>query len=93
MILPLVASYTDHAVSITVAIKDQMTLAIGCVIELSVRILLFILPLLTIMSWVAQSKGSVENSMTLHFDGFQSLALFGSVLLVNYIIQGGKSDW
>ncbi|QSS58692.1 hypothetical protein I7I51_08121 [Histoplasma capsulatum] len=31
--------------------------------------------------------------MTLYFDGFQIAVLFVSVLLVNYLIQDGKSNW
>ncbi|KAK5103276.1 hypothetical protein LTR16_006936 [Cryomyces antarcticus] len=31
--------------------------------------------------------------MTLYFDGFQVACLFISIILVNYLIQDGKSHW
>jgi len=40
-----------------------------------------------ILGWI------LEKPMTLLFDPYESVAMFLSVLTVNYVIQDGKSNW
>jgi Ca2+:H+ antiporter len=71
-----------------------MDLAIGVAIGSSLQIALLVLPLMVMFSWwgVGQGVGS-EGSLTLAFDGFQVSVLFIAIVLVNYLIQDGKSHW
>ncbi|KAI8817870.1 Sodium/calcium exchanger protein-domain-containing protein [Fimicolochytrium jonesii] len=78
----------EHVTSITVAIKDKMDLAIGVAIGSSLQVALLIIPLIVILGWIM----GIEE-MTLFFDGFQVIILLVSVLLVNYLIQDGKSNF
>ena len=71
-----------------------MDLAIGVAIGSSLQIALLVLPLMVMFSWwgVGAGVGS-EGSLTLAFDGFQVSVLFIAIVLVNYLIQDGKSHW
>lgn len=66
-----------------------MDLSIGVAVGSSLQIALLVLPLVVVIGWIA-GKG---DEMTLYFDGFQLAMLFVAILLVNYLIQDGKSHW
>jgi Ca2+:H+ antiporter len=88
ILLPIVGNAAEHATAVTVAIKDKMDLAIGVAVGSSMQVALFLIPLLVIIGW-----GMGIDEMTLSFDLFQVAVLFVSVLLVNYLINDGKSHW
>ncbi|KAI5296643.1 hypothetical protein KEM52_004475 [Ascosphaera acerosa] len=88
ILLPIVGNAAEHATAVTVAIKDKMDLAIGVAVGSSMQIALLVLPLIVVIGWIAGKDG-----MNLYFDGFQIAVLFVSMLLVNYLIQDGKSHW
>ncbi|KAI9857874.1 MAG: hypothetical protein M1813_007989 [Trichoglossum hirsutum] len=88
ILLPIVGNAAEHATAITVAIKDKMDLAIGVAVGSSMQIALLVIPLVVVIGWIL----GIHN-MTLFFDGFQIAVLFVAVLLVNYLIQDGKSHW
>jgi len=89
ILLPIVGNAAEHFTAISVALKDKMDLSIGVAVGSSMQIALLVLPLVVVIGWMA-GKG---NEMTLYFDGFQLAMLFVAVLLVNYLIQDGKSHW
>lgn len=89
ILLPIVGNAAEHFTAVSVAIKDKMDLSIGVAVGSSMQIALLVLPLVVVIGWIA-GKG---DQMTLYFDGFQLSALFVAVLLVNYLIQDGKSHW
>ncbi|KAF2459066.1 Sodium/calcium exchanger protein-domain-containing protein [Lineolata rhizophorae] len=88
ILLPIVGNAAEHATAVTVAIKDKMDLSIGVAVGSSMQIALLVLPFTVILGWIIG-----EDRMTLYFDGFQIGVLFVAVLLVNYLIQDGKSHW
>jgi Ca2+:H+ antiporter len=51
------------------------------------QIALFVTPFLVILGWI------MGLPMTLHFQGFETVVFFLSVLVVNYLIQDGKSNY
>lgn len=89
ILLPIVGNAAEHFTAVSVAIKDKMDLAIGVAVGSSMQIALLVLPFVVVVGWIA-GKG---DQMTLYFDGFQLAVLFVAVLLVNYLIQDGKSHW
>jgi len=94
ILLPIVGNAAEHATAVTVAIKDKMDLAIGVAIGSSLQIALLVLPLMVMFSWWGVGAGvGNEGSLTLAFDGFQVSVLFIAIVLVNYLIQDGKSHW
>jgi Ca2+:H+ antiporter len=88
ILLPIVGNAAEHATAVTVAVKDKMDLSIGVAVGSSMQIALLVLPLIVILGWITG-----HDDMTLWFDGYQVVVLFISVLLVNYLIQDGKSHW
>ncbi|GBF67264.1 vacuolar calcium ion transporter [Trichophyton mentagrophytes] len=95
ILLPIVGNAAEHATAVTVAAKDKMDLSIGVAVGSSMQIALLVLPLLVVIGWIAGKDDMVIDaySPTLYFDGFQVTVLFVTVLLVNYLIQDGKSHW
>lgn len=88
ILLPIVGNAAEHATAVTVAVKDKMDLAIGVAVGSSMQIALLVLPLVVVLGWIIG-----KDDMTMYFDGFQIAVLFVAVLLVNYLIQDGKSHW
>lgn len=88
ILLPIVGNAAEHATAVTVACKDKMDLAIGVAVGSSMQIALLVIPFTVVLGWI---MGNAE--MNLAFDGFQIAVLFVAVLLVNYLIQDGKSHW
>ena len=86
ILLPIVGNAAEHATAVTVACKDKMDLAIGVAVGSSMQIALLVLPFVVVVGWIMG-----RDCMTLYFDTFQIAVLFVAVLLVNYLIQDGKS--
>ncbi|KAF1822168.1 calcium/proton exchanger [Dissoconium aciculare CBS 342.82] len=87
ILLPIVGNAAEHVTAVVVAYKDKMDLAIGVAIGSSIQIALFVTPFLVILGWI------MGQNMTLHFEGFETVVFFLSVLVVNYLIQDGKSNY
>jgi Ca2+:H+ antiporter len=87
ILLPIVGNAAEHVTAVVVAYKDKMDLAIGVAIGSSMQIALFVTPFLVILGWI------LGQPMTLHFQGFETVVFFLSVLVVNYLIQDGKSNY
>lgn len=87
ILLPIVGNAAEHVTACVVAYKDKMDLAIGVAIGSSMQIALFVTPFLVILGWI------IGQPMTLHFQLFETVTFFVSVLVVNYLIQDGKSNY
>ncbi|KAF2861843.1 calcium/proton exchanger, partial [Piedraia hortae CBS 480.64] len=90
ILLPIVGNAAEHATAVTVAIKDKMDLAIGVAVGSSLQIALLVLPFMVCLNWWGVGSPAV---LSLSFDGFQVCVLFIAVILVNYVINDGKSHW
>lgn len=90
ILLPIVGNAAEHATAVTVAIKDKMDLAIGVAVGSSLQIALLVLPLMVCFNWFGVGS---PDALTLNFDGFQVVVLFIAIIVVNYVIQDGKSHW
>ncbi|KAI1319545.1 hypothetical protein EDD11_003815 [Mortierella claussenii] len=87
ILLPIVGNAAEHVTAVSVAMKNKMDLAIGVAIGSSMQIALFVTPLMVIIGWI------IGQPMTLFFNTFETCVLFVSVLIVNYLIQDGESNW
>ena len=87
ILLPIVGNAAEHVSSVTFALKDKMNLCIGIAVASSLQIGLLVTPLLVIGGWI------IGQPMTLFFENFETVVLFSSVLIVNYLIADGKSNW
>ncbi|RKP23062.1 hypothetical protein SYNPS1DRAFT_19202, partial [Syncephalis pseudoplumigaleata] len=87
ILLPIVGNAAEHMTAVTTAMKNKMDLAIGVALGSSMQIALLVTPLLVIIGW------AIGQPMTLFFQGFETVVLFVSVLIANYLIMDGKSNW
>lgn len=87
VLLPIVGNAAEHVTAVIVAYKGKMDLAINVAIGSSMQIALFVTPFLVILGWI------IGKPMTLHFQSFETVVFFLSVLVVNYLIQDGKSNY
>ncbi|KAI0822743.1 calcium/proton exchanger [Trametes gibbosa] len=87
ILLPIVANAAEHVTSVWMAMKNKMELTIGICVGSSIQIAAFVVPLLVIVGWVT------HHDLTLFFADFETIVLFVSVLLVNFLIQDGKSNY
>lgn len=87
ILLPIVGNAAEHVTACVVAYKNKMDLAINVAIGSSLQIALFVTPFLVILGW------AMDKEMTLHFQMFETVVFFVSVLVVNYLIQDGKSNY
>ncbi|KAG0298025.1 hypothetical protein BGZ96_003293 [Linnemannia gamsii] len=87
ILLPIVGNAAEHVTAVTVAMKNKMDLAIGVAIGSSMQIALFVTPLMVIIGWF------IGQPMNLFFNTFETCIMFVSVLIVNYLIQDGESNW
>ncbi|KAF2643557.1 vacuolar calcium ion transporter-like protein /H(+) exchanger [Massarina eburnea CBS 473.64] len=87
ILIPIVGNAAEHVTAVVVASKGKMDLAINVAIGSSLQIALFVTPALVILGWI------LGKNMTLHFQGFETVVFFLSVLVVNYLIQDGKSNY
>ncbi|KAF2753954.1 Calcium/proton exchanger [Pseudovirgaria hyperparasitica] len=87
VLLPIVGNAAEHVTAVVVAYKSKMDLAVGVAIGSSMQIALFVTPFMVILGWI------MDINMTLHFQLFETVVFFLSVLVVNYLIQDGKSNY
>jgi Ca2+:H+ antiporter len=86
--LVLLPILSNDLAAIQLAVHDEMNLAIHAALGKSLQVTLVVTPILVIVGW-----GAGIQEMNLLFDGFQVVALFASVLLVQIGIEAGKSNW
>lgn len=87
IILPIVGNAAEHVTAITVAMKNKMDLAIGVAVGSSIQIALFMTPLVVIIGWC------MSREMTLYFTLFQTVCLFVSAFIANFLVLDGRSNY
>jgi len=87
ILIPIVGNAAEHVTAVVVAMKNKMDLAIGVAIGSSMQIALLVTPFLVILGWI------IGQPMSLYFQTFETVVFFVSVLITNYLIQDGKSNY
>ncbi|KAL0946554.1 hypothetical protein HGRIS_012759 [Hohenbuehelia grisea] len=87
ILLPLVANAAEHVTSVWMAMKGKMEITITISVGSSIQIAAFVVPLLVIVGWIT------GHQLTLYFANFETIVLFASVILVNLLLQDGKSNY
>ena len=87
ILVPLFGNAAEHFTAVTVAGKNKMDLSVGIAIGSSIQIALFVSPIMVIFGWI------LGVPMTLQFGNFETLVTFLSVIIANFIIQDGESNW
>lgn len=87
IILPIVGNAAEHVCAVTVATKNKMDLAIGVAVGSSIQIALFVTPVIVLLAWI------LKKEMTLYFSLFETISLFVSAFIVNFLVLDGRSNY
>ncbi|RAO67143.1 uncharacterized protein BHQ10_003155 [Talaromyces amestolkiae] len=87
IILPIVGNAAEHVTAVTVASKNKMDLAIGVALGSSIQIALFVTPVIVLLGWI------LDTEMSLYFSLFETVSLFASAFIVNYLMLDGRSNY
>lgn len=87
IILPLVGNAAEHVTAVTVAYKNKMDLSINIALGSSIQIALFVTPLMVMLGW------AIGAEMSLYFSLFETMSLFASAFIANYLMIDGRSNW
>ncbi|KXJ96119.1 Sodium/calcium exchanger protein-domain-containing protein [Microdochium bolleyi] len=87
IILPIVGNAAEHVTAVMVAMKNKMDLAIGVAVGSSIQIALFLTPFMVILGWI------MNKPMTLYFTLFETVCLFVSAFIINFLILDGRSNY
>ncbi|EMC93014.1 hypothetical protein BAUCODRAFT_37942 [Baudoinia panamericana UAMH 10762] len=87
IILPIVSNAAEHVTAVTVAMKNKMDLAIGVAIGSSIQIAIFVTPLVVLLGWILRTE------MSLYFNLFETISLFVTAFVVNFLILDGRSNY
>jgi Ca2+:H+ antiporter len=87
ILIPLVGNVAEHVVAVQAAMKNKMELSLAISLGSSLQIALFVAPLLVFISL------AIGNPLTLTFNTFELIALFGGGLISALIALDGESNW
>ncbi|KAK0565496.1 hypothetical protein OC861_003719 [Tilletia horrida] len=87
ILLPIVGNAAEHVTSVVMAYKGKMEIAIGVAVGSSIQIAVGVIPALVVVGW------AIGQPLTLYFQSFETVVLVASVILVNELIQDGKSNY
>lgn len=87
ILLPIVGNAAEHVTAVWMAMKGRTELTIGVAVGSSIQIAAGMIPILVLVSW------ALHKNLTLFFADFETIVLFISVVLVNILLQDGRSNY
>ena len=87
ILLPFFGNAAEHFTAVLVAGKDKMDLSLAIAIGSSVQIAVFVAPLMVLFAW------AMGVPISLKFGILETAATFMSVLVANFILNDGKTNW
>lgn len=87
ILIPLVGNVAEHVVAVQMALKNKTELSLAISLGSSLQVALFVAPLLVFISLL------LGNPLTLTFNVFEVIALFGAALIATLIALDGESNW
>ncbi|KAN0130548.1 Sodium/calcium exchanger domain containing protein [Lactarius tabidus] len=87
ILMPFVTNAAANVTAMRMARKDHMELVVGICMGSSIQIATFVIPLLVMIGWIT------GHELTLFFLEFEIITFFVAVLLVNLLVQDGKSNY
>ncbi|MDP6869496.1 MAG: calcium/proton exchanger [Candidatus Poseidoniaceae archaeon] len=87
ILLPFFGNAAEHFTAVLVAGKNKMDLSLAIAIGSSVQIAVFVAPLMVVFAWI------MGVNLGLEFGILETAATFMSVLVVNFILGDGKTNW
>jgi Ca2+:H+ antiporter len=87
IVVAIVGNAAEHVSAIQAALRNQMDLAIGITIGSATQIVMFVAPVLVLLSLV------LGHPMDLVFNLFELVAFIFAVFVTNAIIEDGETNW
>ena len=87
IVVPLVGNVAEHLVAVQAALKNKMDLSMTVSLGSSLQVALFVAPVLVFLSLL------IGNPLTLVFNQFELVALFGGTLIAAFVAVDGESNW
>ncbi len=87
IVVAIIGNAAEHSSAVSMAVKNNMDLAMNIAVGSSIQISLFVAPMLVFCSYF------IGNPMDLLFTPFEVIAVAVSVWLFNIIAQDGETHW
>jgi len=87
ILLPVIGNAVEHVTAVTVSVKDKLNLSMSIAVGSSIQISLCILPILVLIGW------AIGQPMMLFFDTFETITLVIAILIVNFAISDGRTNY
>ena len=87
VLMKVVGNSCEHITAVTVSVKDKLNLSMSIAVGSSIQVSLCILPILVLVGW------AIGQPMMLFFDTFETVTLVVSLLLVNFAISDGRTNY
>ncbi|KAH9061849.1 calcium/proton exchanger [Lactarius deliciosus] len=88
ILFPFLGNVEDIKSTISASLNDRPREALAVAVGSSIETALFVFPSTSIVAWVLH-----KPPLPLVFDTLEAVFLFLSVLIVNYVVQDGRSNW
>jgi len=86
ILVPIIGNAAEHSTAIIMAMKNKMNAAIEIALGSSLQIILFVIPVLTLLSLFF-------TPMSIVFTPFEIVSVTGAVLIANRVAADGESNW
>lgn len=86
ILVPIIGNAAEHSTAVLMALKNKMNVAVEIAIGSSLQIILFVTPVLILLSLFF-------SPMSIVFNVFELVALILSVLIANRLASDGESNW
>ena len=86
ILVPIIGNAAEHSSAIIMAIKNKMNAAVEIALGSSLQIILFVIPVLVLLSLCF-------TPMSIVFTPFELVSLVASVLIANRVASDGESNW
>ena len=87
ILVPIVGNAGEFATTVAAAARKDLNLAISVIVGSTLQIALFVTPLMVIVGWM------MHQPMTLRFEPFETTVFSLAVLVANYLLQDGQSNY
>lgn len=86
ILVPIIGNAAEHSTAVMMAVKNKMNVAIEIALGSSLQIILFVTPVLILLSLLF-------SPMSIVFSPFELIAMIFSVLIANRLASDGESNW
>jgi len=86
ILVPIIGNAAEHSSAVVMAVKNKMNAAVEIALGSSLQIILFVIPVLTLLSLCF-------TPMSIVFTPFELVSVTAAVLIANRVASDGESNW